>query len=529
MTSYYLFLYLIRKINFINMTIEILKFLTLTLILYFLYLYTITDDNILNWLEFNFKGVSENQFWYYESYTEKIFTFQDITRLFVRDKNFLLSFIIILHFIFILIYIYIALKYKYYRIFRCSYYGVVLFVVPSITEVFGHIHDDYWMMSFFYVFMSLFYFIATFFYKIIEQSNKTFFPLILFIILIYELNGSSLVDKNKYNQLFYSKDLGQYVPSDYLDYYNFVLKEKDTVVFEEYSTIFSLLSKKSQSGHFDSVIHALGNDNIDLYLKELEKFKPTYITTTNPNFSSWQGWSVGQNYFFYKYILEHYEIKKTFANLIVYKRIKKRKLLNKKFTCQIINNSINITGLNKYSSSLLEVELNYKVKKKSILLIQSFLSNIFPNVSLNTTLGVHSSHIPILSNNVNRFNIRILPNNNKIDILDCNATLIIKNIYKENSILFVKNYSSNNTTDANWIKGFSKTEPTFFVKDNVLNSIYEIGQILGFKNGKELKIVDILRNNGYITIKLSGKEILDGNLVGHPNKIKIVKDINEKR
>lgn len=83
--------------------------------------------------------------------------------------------------------------------------------------------------------------------------------------------------------------------------------------------------------------------------------------------------------------------------------------------------------------------------------------------------------------------------------------------------------SSFNLTDANWTKGVHKREAAFFVSNTPINQkkFYE-GAKLKFANGEIRKITHTKCGTAYLNIYVSGAP-LDGNIVGHPLKIDIIK------
>jgi hypothetical protein len=80
-----------------------------------------------------------------------------------------------------------------------------------------------------------------------------------------------------------------------------------------------------------------------------------------------------------------------------------------------------------------------------------------------------------------------------------------------------------NLTDKNWINGIGRVFSGFFIANTPDNiKLYKIGRRIKFANGDTREIVGLEHSDQFINIYVSGKP-LDGEQVGFPNKLEIVK------
>lgn len=78
-----------------------------------------------------------------------------------------------------------------------------------------------------------------------------------------------------------------------------------------------------------------------------------------------------------------------------------------------------------------------------------------------------------------------------------------------------------NITDANWVKGVSKTDPMFFLENTPENfNRLRIGKIIKLANGEFRQILRVEPSGEFLHITLNGNP-LDGEQVGFPYEIKI--------
>jgi len=108
------------------------------------------------------------------------------------------------------------------------------------------------------------------------------------------------------------------------------------------------------------------------------------------------------------------------------------------------------------------------------------------------------------------------------DIHNTNIELYIANgvtKWHESGAPEIVGVSAFSLTDITWEKGIAKNWSGFFITDNPSNrGVYVPGRILRFHNGEIRTVIKQEIRNGYVNVFLDG-EILNGNIVGYPNKI----------
>lgn len=390
LSMYFIYEYVVTLKSFKKLIVRGLIFSALSLITYFLVVSILTNGNFINWTIFNFKGVGENQWRYYESFTKKIFVFSDLYKMLDRDAiKAVLSVIfsaILTPTLFVL-----ALKKGEYQALILSYVGLVLSAGAFLSEYAGHIEDSYWIGVLPWSFFAVLY-VLNYFLEGLENKILSFSSLISVLLAIYF--ASSLVSWNKkldveereivkthiYNQTFNS-----YYPSTHEEFIKYIydnLNDENISIVEEYTSLASVLLKKNPVVAFDSVIHALGVYNRDLYLSQLNENKPNYAFTTSPLFSHWQAWGMNQNWWFYNYLFENYRVKKTFHNQYIWQRNKTKLSVADRanLTCSIKDNNILVTSDIKMTKpKLVSVSLDYEVNKgKNIILLKNNLHDAHP-------------------------------------------------------------------------------------------------------------------------------------------------------
>lgn len=80
-----------------------------------------------------------------------------------------------------------------------------------------------------------------------------------------------------------------------------------------------------------------------------------------------------------------------------------------------------------------------------------------------------------------------------------------------------------NLSDTNWLNGIGRKDASFFVAyTKPSRKAYAPGQFVRFENGEVRQVVGAVRKGEFLNIELSG-DPLDGEAVGYPHKIKVLK------
>ena len=91
-------------------------------------------------------------------------------------------------------------------------------------------------------------------------------------------------------------------------------------------------------------------------------------------------------------------------------------------------------------------------------------------------------------------------------------------------ILSSANHKAFDLTDINWIKGFHRIEPMFFIPNSSINKKdWLVGDTIKLANGDMRKITAVIEQEAYLHIYFDGLP-LDGALVGYPHQIEIIKE-----
>lgn len=90
-------------------------------------------------------------------------------------------------------------------------------------------------------------------------------------------------------------------------------------------------------------------------------------------------------------------------------------------------------------------------------------------------------------------------------------------------IMAILNNTPYNLTDDNWINGVGRFVSGFIVSNSGENlDDYQVEKLIKFANGDTRQIIRVDRSGQYLTVYVNG-ELLDGEQVGFPNKIEIIK------
>ena len=324
-----------------------------------------------------------------------------------------------------------------------SYIGLTLVSGAFISEYLGHFNANYWKGLLLWLFFAVVFFIPkTKLVNIILGSKKLWILMLITSICYFllslnfrhkELNSTNikvLMEGYSYSDIFSS-----YLEHEYHQYVNFFIElkqaNKDVTVIEEYSSLASIILDKPPSVTFDSLIHVLGDNYRDSYIDTLIENKPNFITTTNPNFSPWQAWSLNQNWWFYSYLLENYSIEKIFKNQYVWKINEKQINSSEKYNikCNVINQDIEIISDVFTNTKLVSVTMDYTLdaNKKIIILMENNISSKHSYTSINMIKKVNNVSFPIfMSKNKVTVRGKVLPieKSDLFDIQGCHASII---------------------------------------------------------------------------------------------------------
>lgn len=393
---YFIYEYFIYSKSIKSLIANSFIFGFIALLTYFVLISIVTHGHTIEWITYNFKGVGENQWWYFESYTDKIFYFDEVYKIFVRDSR-RVSASIILSILLIPSLFILSIAKKDISFLILSYIGLVLASGAFISEYLGHIGIYYWVGIFLWLSFAILRLISI---NKIHRYYHNAIAIFLLSTLVAIYFSISLIKRHNHtndilesvNADMYNSHFDSYLNPEYLEYVRFFeseLLDKNVTIVEEYASLASILLDKKSLVPFDSIIHALGKENQELYMKKLSVVNPMYITTTNPKFTHYQSWSFTQNWWFYSYLLKNYHIKKIFHNLYIWEKNKVLRSFktNENLQCTILDNNIVITSTQKIDNSkLISVSVDYTLANnhKIIVLLENNISKMHPITSIDT-------------------------------------------------------------------------------------------------------------------------------------------------
>jgi hypothetical protein len=170
---------------------------------------------------------------------------------------------------------------------------------------------------------------------------------------------------------FLVPELGGYLSQDWQAYAELARQNSEAAVAEEYWGIWSAINRVFPPWPVDSLIHALGSVR---QLASQQVNRPDYLITTRFEVSSvWQPWGFSTNYWFYREILDHYQLIGSGPSTYVWKR--GRSGMSRTIAeCNVLNNGhkFSISG----SVGLYEVELEYLAQKsnRTVVLVKNNIS-----------------------------------------------------------------------------------------------------------------------------------------------------------
>ena len=185
--------------------------------------------------------------------------------------------------------------------------------------------------------------------------------------------------------------------------------------------------------------------------------------------------------------------------------------------------------LAKQIPKLIQIKISYELTNTSkvIALIKNHISH-YP-LSIDTTRYQNNASFPyVIFAEDSIIKTQVLPGNKKdsFNIKSCEVLEVDCNDCKYLFHGLNQTDKPFNLTDQHWLKGFGRTFSGFFVLNLGSNDKkFKVGNKIKFKNGEIRTIKKINQNKHYLNIYFDGNP-LDGNIVGYPNTIEIIKEKN---
>ncbi|RRJ62202.1 hypothetical protein EHV15_03995 [Paenibacillus oralis] len=471
-----------------------------------------TWGNLYNWIDYNFFGVAKDQFWYYErNATSKFLVLTDLPINFEIVCGILMS---------------LFLSYKV-RKGKATKKEILLLLVMLSTLLAGYAYAigslkegqfiPFYLIFYISVFSIILNYIKSihFINKKLAVFIKIFIPIMVLFFLVPKISIS--INQLHENRGVYVKELGGNL-SQYGESLQLVAKYfvSDGELFSTYSSALDVMSDKFQPSGIDYLIHVLGDQYREKYLKSFHENRPRYVTTIREDYTQWEYWVKRENWFFYREFLKNYKpIAVTEYNILWEKTNKdmlvKATVEDLKVT-QVSENTVEIYVKTnpKITNAVADVTINYSShwnKKRWKGLGVRKIVNVSDGWNIE---GQGNYNIPEEHSNY-AIPIRIIDGEGVVQITSYPTDLTniaveyanINNFYidkinydivKENMLTDVRLKNAydkdivtiSDFTDANWEKGVNRGNPSIILFENNLNNHLSL---------KHTKFIDI---NGLI-------------------------------
>jgi hypothetical protein len=332
-------------------------------------LFLLTQGNPLRVLEFNFRGVASDQWWYFGPYDEehRIFAISDLHRLLSVDS--------IPPIIVLLLATYLAISTKKIGIWFVAWIGFCLLLGGAVASVGGHL-DWYFIPFSYWGVVTTLTFCIWWFKSVIDtlRKSKQFYPhlavwaviapILTFAIAILWTSISVIglrSDLSANPQKVYVDELGGYLPNDWRPYLDATRDPQLQPIVEEYWGISSAVSGSPSQWKVDSVIHALGSLR-QQSRNSLESAR-TIVSSRYSASPDWQPWSVSYNYWFYEELFRNWEVEYVTPKTVMWRKAP-RPIDFPKVNCQVDPKGTSFELLGQ-GPGFFEVHLGYSVSGNS--------------------------------------------------------------------------------------------------------------------------------------------------------------------
>jgi hypothetical protein len=515
--------------------------------------YIFTGGYPFNWIQDNFGGVAQDQFWYFLWFNHK-----------TQNKIFALS--NVLSHPFLWLYFILMIVIFFYLIFRdysvkfllLFYLAITVFGAGILSSVGGTISFRYYLTTIL-VFLFILPVVIILLYDSFPQYRFNFTwkfkqrLLILLLTIYYPLVSLiSIVNAgdflpNLYQDYFWVEELGGWLPIYWkksIDIAKNIKEELSSVSSEQrmlstYSSGMDVVAGAFNPTKVDYIIHVLGDEARDDYLRKFRETKPQYITTLREDFTDWETWVRRTNWWFYRDFFNDYEpVEATFYN-IIWRRLEQSKRVNKEAViCEILPENNHRVNLKIKTENMVaddrtyyvELALNYSLSVQSTgvpLIGERGLVNAIENQTAlskwiaqpnNRKYGLPPGHenwyIPIehILGTPSILVIESYPENrSQLVIKSCEARLIAP----VNDFTFTGEFRAENINSHNYIHGISVNQLAgFIINDQQIRSELYPGMELKFAYSGRRKIIEIKDNQ----VIVSGSPLSpDGD--GYPHAI----------
>lgn len=309
-TSFIYFILLIKeyKKDIKRIILYTFMYIGISLLSFLLLLTIITRGNILSWFEFTF-GVSSYQKWYYTDAPSKV-------NMSIFQIDFSLYNVLMI--IMVIYYIYkIFRAKKQNEVIRYALFDII--AIASIISMYlyqllsgGYSKD---MMNLVFLTWVLAQIVRIIINKVQEKKSYHFAKLVVtftaFGVILSNMSGVLLAFNNRADNddYVYIKELKGYFSTLGDSIEDAMERIGNEKIFSTYASAIDTATGQFQPTGIDYIIHCMGDKQREEYLEVFRKSDFKYVTTTDRNYSAFNGfeyWIKNANWFFYRELYQNY-------------------------------------------------------------------------------------------------------------------------------------------------------------------------------------------------------------------------------
>lgn len=266
-----------------------------------------TAGHSIEILQYNFRDVAHDQWWYFGSYhpVNRVFAVPDVLQVLrkIEPDQFAIFSLLLLHWH----------RTRGSELDQFIWALLILGGGGLVACVGGHIDNYFGGLQMLLLISGWATFLFVLYHALASRMGpiRMVVPLLMTSVMAahgitqHRLEQASLASNT---QQTYVKELGGYMSTAWIPYLRFFREHPDSIIFEEYWGVASAMhpERNFASGtQVDAAIHALGQQRNTV---ESQIFnRADFIVTTKPDFSTWQSWSVSQNFWLYGELFDKWE------------------------------------------------------------------------------------------------------------------------------------------------------------------------------------------------------------------------------
>ena len=290
---------------------------------------------------------------------------------------------------------------------------------------------------------------------------------------------------------FFVPELGGYLPVAWREAVAHARQHPDAVLIEEYWGLWSALRGGRSPWAVDAVIHALGGMRAQA---ESALQRADIITSTRRSYSpDWQPWNLGQNPWFYRELLAHWEPESLTPTTIVWRRRAAPAPSPEPVPCSFHGGRWPHLVLNAPAAGLHELDLRFQLggRGRVLLLLRNGLSPIVGGwASIDPRQGEARLPLGVAGRGSVTVPVRVLGRpSTALQSMACSARRLAPppaEVWLPQAPVQDPIYR----TDADWDRGISRHWAGFLVANGPLEQLrYQPGRIVRLPSGDERRIL----------------------------------------